>query len=71
MNMKNTYELSIMDVSDVSTAEKTKTAWENRKKIYFTGLSEVWEYLGFKLKRIRAGWSGMVGNYDYTLVRIK
>lgn len=37
---------------------------------HFKTLNDVWNWLGFKLKRERNGYSGMIGNKEYTLTRI-
>lgn len=53
----------------------TITQWKNHQQYkdtikYFKTLNDVWNYLGFKLKRQRCGYSGMFGNTEYVLLRV-
>jgi len=38
--------------------------------IYYLKLKDVWNDLGFKLKKERCGYAGMVGNTEYTVVKM-
>ena len=53
----------------------TITQWKNHQQYkdtikYFKTLKDVWNYLGFKLKRQRCGYSGMMGDTEYVLLKV-
>ena len=45
--------------------------FSDKRIMFFTKLSNVWEYLGFKLKKERCGYAGIMNNTEYIVERIR
>ena len=66
MNSKLTWRLDIIDIDEYNrTGEQLHCT-----DVYcFFTLSDVWSFLGFKLKKERCGYAGTSGNKYYCLMR--
>lgn len=67
MNHGLTWHLEIFDheIYEKTKYEPLATTVEN----FFT-LQDVWNFLGFRLKKQRCGYSGLKGNIEYRVWRI-
>lgn len=67
MNHKLTWKL---EKTDLKEYEKTKEFFHCTDIQTFFTLSDVWNFLGFRLKKERCGYSGIKNNFLYTVTRI-
>ena len=67
---KLTWHLEMVDWSAIERGDFGGDHFCNTKVENFFTLSDVWAFLGFKLKRQRCGYSGMRNNVEYVLLRL-
>lgn len=65
-----TWHLEITNIKDMSNGKYGGDYFLNTRVENFFTLSDVWEYIGGKLKRERNGYSGIRGDICYTLTRL-
>ena len=68
--MDRVWRLEIVDWGAIQTGVFGGDRFCNTTVKTFFGLSAVWDYLGFHLKRQRCGYSGLKGNKEYILTRL-
>ena len=64
------WHLSIINWNDIKNKKYGGDIFCNTKIENFFTLSEVWDFLGFKLKKERCGYAGMRNNTEYILTRM-
>ena len=65
-----TWHLEIIDWQAIKQDKYGGDVSCNTRVENFFTLSDVWEYLGFKLKKQRCGYSGIKGDTEYRLVKL-
>lgn len=63
------WHLEIINWSDIAAKKFGGDKFCNTSIENFFSLSDVWEFLGFKLKKQRTGYSGIRNNIEYVLTR--
>ena len=59
-----------LEITDIDEYNKTKEFFHCTDVHCFFVLSDVWDFLGFHLKKERCGYAGIKGNRYYCLTRI-
>lgn len=65
-----TWRLAITNLKDVKNGRYGGDYYLNTYTEIFFSLSDVWIYIGGRLKKGKNGYSGIKGDYGYTLTRI-
>lgn len=60
-----------LEVTNINEYNKTKEFFHCTDVYCFFTLCEVWDFLGFRLKKERCGYAGMKGNSYYCLTRLQ
>lgn len=63
------WHLEVINWNDIEAKKYNGDRFLNTKIENFFNLSEVWEFLGFKLKKQRNGYSGIKNGIEYILTR--
>ena len=63
------WHLEIIDLDGIKTGKYGGDIFCNTEVENFFTLDDVWKYLGFRLKKERAGYAGLKGNTEYVLTR--
>jgi len=61
------WHLEIINWNDIESGKYNGDILLNTKIENFFTLSDVWEFIGHKLKKERFGYSGIIGNIEYRL----
>jgi hypothetical protein len=70
MNTRLTWHLEIIDWDAINKKKYGGIVFLNTYIENFFTLQDVWDYLGFKLKKQRFGYSGLKNNKEYRLTRM-
>ena len=65
-----TWRLEMVDWNGIESGLYGGDRFCNTRVERFFALSEVWEYLGFRLKKARFGYCGLKDNKEYILTRM-
>ena len=59
-----------LEITDIEEYNKTQEFFHCTDVHCFSTLQDVWNFLGFKLKKERCGYAGINGNFNYCLTRM-
>ena len=64
------WHLRIINWNDIQANKYGGDVYCNTYIEKFIALDDVWDFLGFKLKKQRTGYSGIKDNIEYVLTRV-
>jgi len=64
------WHLRITNWNDIQAKKYGGDIYCNTRIEWFITLDDVWDFLGFKLKKQKTGYSGIKDNVEYVLTRV-